>query len=84
MGLGGHKDAALGPTLCHGRQGKSVPGHSASSDRDWLGKGAGDLEMTALLGGAPVREDPQEQLAPPATSSAGLVWEQCIGRQLVV
>lgn len=65
----------------HSGQGKA-PGHGASNDGDRLGKGAHGSEVTVLLGGAPLREEPWEKLVPPATGSAGLVWERCIERQL--
>lgn len=83
-GRGDMRMLLLAPLLGHGRQGKSVPGHGASSDGHWLWKGAVDPEAAAFLGGAPIWEEPQEQQVPPATSSAGLVWEQHIERQLVV
>lgn len=64
-------------------RGKQPPGHGASNDGDRLGKGACGSEVTALLGGARLREEPREQVVPPATGSAGLVWERRIKRQLM-
>lgn len=72
LGTGRHKDTALGLTARPRRAEES------SSDRDELGKGACGSEVTVLLGGAQLWEEPGEQPVPPATSSAGLVWERQI------
>lgn len=67
----------------HGGQGEAAPSRGAGCDGDRLGKGACGWEVTALLGGAPLPEEPGEPPEPPTTGSARLGWEPCIERQLV-